>query len=131
VAADNWLEKADRYLVTAQLLLEIGDTESAISRAYYGARYAAIHLFLTRRVGWKPEWQHDTISNKITEQARHLSWLHAVKLPTLKTFGQSWNELLENRSNADYRFNKTDRQMAQRSLAFARAVVAAIRENVP
>ncbi len=127
----TWLDKAERYLITAELLLNVKDHESAISRAYYAARYAAIHLFLARRVGWKPEWQHETIGGKITEQARHLAWLHAVKMPTLKTFGQSWSELLENRSNADYRLNKTDMQMAQRSLAFARAVVAAIRENLP
>jgi hypothetical protein len=109
----------------------LGDTESAASRAYYAARYAAIHFFLARKVGWKPDWQHETIRDKMIEQARRLPWLREVKMHHLQTFGQSWWELLENRSNADYELDVPTERTARRSLVFAQAVVQAIKENLP
>jgi len=130
-APRTWLEKADRYLASAQLLLEADDYESAVSRAYYAARYAAIHLFLARQVPWREGWKHKMIKDRMIEQARRLLWLRAVKIQSL-TFGESWAQLLENRSIADYDLgDRITERVAQRSYVFAQAVVQTIKENMP
>ena len=126
-----WLEKADRYLVSAQLLLGVGETESAVSRAYYAACYAAIHLYQARNIPWRKEWLHNTMQARIGEQAHRLGWLGQVRMHHLETFGQSWKELLEQRSLADYDADQIAERVARRNVAFAQAVVRAIRESVP
>lgn len=40
-AADKLLIRADRYLTSAEALIELGDYESAVSRSYYAMFYAA------------------------------------------------------------------------------------------
>jgi uncharacterized protein (UPF0332 family) len=125
----TWLDKADRYLLSAQILLNEGDVDSCISRAYYGARYAAIHLLIARRMGWQASWQHRTISDKMAEQARNLLWLRGLLMSGQTTFTNSWTQLLDYRSRADYELGRTNERIAQRSLAFAQAFVEAVKEN--
>ena len=45
--AKGYLDKADRFLHSAQLLLEAGDTDSAASRLYYTMFYCAEALLLS------------------------------------------------------------------------------------
>lgn len=40
-AAEMLLLRADRYLASAEALIELGDHESAVSRSYYAMSYAA------------------------------------------------------------------------------------------
>lgn len=126
----TWLEKADEYLAAAQLLLDNQQYASAVSRAYYAARYAAIHLFLARRTGWTPRWQHETIASKINEQAHRLHWLRPVVMAGQNDFGQSWLKLLQFRVEADYELKPTGERIAERCLAFAQMFIAAVKENV-
>ena len=126
----TWLEKADRYLASAELLLADEDYESAVSRAYYAARYGAIHLFLARGVPWQARWTHKTIQDRMIEQARRLLWLRAVQMQSL-TFGQSWMQLLENRSIADYEISgRITERIARRSFIFAQAFIQAVKGNI-
>jgi uncharacterized protein (UPF0332 family) len=127
----TWLEKADHYLLSAQMLLKEGDTESAVSRAYYAARYAAIHLFITRKLGWTRHWQHETIAGKMIEQARRLHWLRAARMTGQQEFGKSWLLLLQLRNEADYELDRMTPRAAERCLEFAQAVVKIIKENSP
>ena len=129
MAQQTWLDKADEYLAAAQLLLDNQHYASSISRAYYAVRYAAIHLFLARRVGWQSSWQHRTIGDKMAEQARNLLWLRGTLMGGQTTFTNSWTQLLDYRSRADYELGRTNERIAQRSLAFAQAFVSAVKEN--
>src|SRR4051812_18958743 len=127
----TWLEKADQYLASAQLLLDNGYYESAVSRAYYAARYTAIHLFLVRKAGWQPKWLHDSIALKMIEQARNLSWLRTIVMSGQRDFAGSWSQLLDYRSRADYEVGKINERIAQRSITFVQALVQAVKENLP
>ena len=127
--ATTWLDKADQYLASAQILLDAGYTESAVSRSYYAARYAAIHLFLARRTGWNPKWLHDSIGEKMREQARSLPWLRAVVMSGQNDFYKSWLMLLKYRGGADYELDKITERIAERSFTFARLFVQAVKEN--
>jgi len=126
-----WLDKAERYLVSAQLLLNDEDYDSAVSRAYYASRYAAIHLLVARRVGWQAAWQHRTIGDKMAEQARNLVWLRSILMSGQTTFTNSWTQLLDYRSRADYELGRINERIANRSLAFAQSFVDAVKENSP
>jgi uncharacterized protein (UPF0332 family) len=42
------IQKAQRYLKSAELLLRDGDSESSVSRAYYAMFYAAEAVLLTK-----------------------------------------------------------------------------------
>jgi uncharacterized protein (UPF0332 family) len=127
----TWLDKADRYLEAAQILLDRKHYESAVSRAYYAARYAAIHLFLARRTSWNPKWLHDSIAEKMKEQARSLTWLRPVVMSGQNDFYKSWLTLLKYRGDADYELDEITERIAQRSLAFAQLFVRAVKENQP
>jgi uncharacterized protein (UPF0332 family) len=129
--ATTWLGKADKYLEAAQILLDREHYESAVSRAYYAARYAAIHLFIIRKLGWTPHWQHETIASKIIEQARRQHWLRAARMTGQQEFGKSWLLLLQLRNEADYELDRMTPRAAERCLEFAQAVVAVIKENSP
>ena len=127
----TWLEKADEYLVAAQLLLDNQHYESSVSRAYYAARYAAIHLLLARRVGWNPKWLHDSIAEKMREQERALKWLDPVIMTGQNDFYKSWLTLLKLRSRADYDLDSLNERIARRSLAFAQLFLQTVKENQP
>ena len=127
----TWLEKADEYLAAAQLLLDNQHYASAVSRAYYAARYAAIHLFLARRAGWNPKWLHDSIAEKMREQERALRWLAPVIMTGQNDFYKSWLALLKLRNKADYDLELLNERVAGRSLAFAQLFVQTVKENQP
>ena len=127
----TWLEKADEYLAAAQLLLDNQHYASTVSRAYYAARYAAIHLFLARRVGWNPKWLHDSIAEKMKEQARRMNWLDPVVMSGHTDFYKSWLALLKLRNRADYALELLNERIARRSLAFAQLFVRTVKENQP
>lgn len=44
------IEKANRYLKSANLLLEDGDYDSSVSRAYYAMPYSAQAMLLTKKL---------------------------------------------------------------------------------
>ena len=115
--ATTWLDKADQYVASAQILLDNEYYESAVSRAYYAARYAAIHLLLARKAGWNPKWQHETIATRLIEQTRNLLWLRAIILTGQTDFAKSWTRLLRSRSDADYDLDRIRARDAERCLA--------------
>ncbi len=128
--ATTWLEKADQYVASAQILLDAGYSESAVSRSYYAARYAAIHLLLARKAGWNPKWQHETVATRLIEQTRNLLWLRAIVLTGQTDFAKSWTKLLRSRSDADYDLDRIRVRDAERCLAFAQVFVQAVKEHL-
>lgn len=52
MSAAEFLARAEKYLDSAQLLLEHGDPESAVSRAYYAMFFAAEAALLTRQLAF-------------------------------------------------------------------------------
>jgi uncharacterized protein (UPF0332 family) len=129
MADQTWLGKADHYLEAAQILLVREHHDSAVSRAYYAARYAAIHLLLARKAGWNPKWQHETMATRLIEQTRNLLWLRAIILAGQTDFAKSWTKLLRSRSAADYDLDRIRARDAERCLAFAQVFVQAVKEH--
>jgi uncharacterized protein (UPF0332 family) len=129
MADQTWLGKADHYLEAAQILLERKHYDSSVSRAYYAVRYAAIHLFIIRKLGWTPHWQHETIASKMIEQAHRLHWLRAARMAGQPDFGKSWLMLLKLRNEADYELSRMPTRSAERCLEFAQSVARIIKEN--
>ena len=46
----SYLEKAEKYLNTAEYLLEYGDYDSCVSRAYYSMYYICQRLFYYQKI---------------------------------------------------------------------------------
>jgi uncharacterized protein (UPF0332 family) len=121
VKAADLIAKADRSLKTAQLALADGDTDGAVSRAYYGMFYAAkaalIHAGYSEAAGAKT---HAGLIGAIG--------LHLVKpghLPAAQ--GRALNETCELRIAADYLGGPISHAEAEAALSRAASFAAAVR----
>ncbi len=76
-AAEKLLGRADRYLVSAAALLELGDHESAVSRAYYAMFYTARAVLGVRGVTAK------THSGVVSEFGRQPSAATAASIRSI------------------------------------------------
>jgi uncharacterized protein (UPF0332 family) len=88
----NRIARARAKLATAERLLQSGDWDDALSRAYYAAFHAAQALLLT--VGLSPRTHEGTLS---------LFGLHFVKSGRLEAaHARALREIKEDRENGDY-----------------------------
>lgn len=55
---NSLLERADKYLRSARILLEEGDYESSVSRTYYAMFYSAQAMLLTLAVSSRRSFRH-------------------------------------------------------------------------
>ncbi len=59
-ASSSWrLAKAERFLAAAQHALDVGDWETAASRAYYAAYHAMIAVLETKEGIVRATWSHN------------------------------------------------------------------------
>jgi uncharacterized protein (UPF0332 family) len=86
------LEKARRYLRSAELLLGDGDYESAVTRAYYAMFYCAEAALLTRDLSFS---SHKGV---ITGFGEH--FIKTGEFP--REFGRELNRAFEKRQIGDY-----------------------------
>lgn len=92
MSAEDAIDRADRYLKTADLLLDDGDYASSISRAYYAMFYVARALL--KQEGSTPD-THSGLRNQFG--------LHLVKEgPLSDRFAQMLNDAEEMRALAEY-----------------------------
>lgn len=92
MSTEDAIARAERYLKTADMLIEDGDYESSVSRSYYAMFFVARALL--RQVGSEPQ-THSGIRNQFG--------LHFVKEgPLSERFAGMLNDAEEMRTLADY-----------------------------
>ena len=86
------ISRAQRYLATAELLVERQDLESSVSRAYYAMFFCAEALLLTKRLSFS---SHRGVISAFGE--------HFVRTGVLpKELGRALNRAFDKRQLADY-----------------------------
>lgn len=91
---DSLLERAKRYIKSAAMLLEDGDYESAVSRAYYAMFFSAQAVLLTKSLSFS---SHKGVISAFGE--------HFVKTDVLpKEMGRELNRAFEKRQIGDYEY---------------------------
>lgn len=88
------IKKANRYIKSAQLLLEDGDFESAVSRVYYAMFYCAEAVLLTKNLSFS---SHKGVISAFGE--------HCIKTGVFgKEMGRELNRAFEKRQLSDYEY---------------------------
>ncbi len=117
-AAEKLLGRADRYLVSASALLDLGDHESAVSRAYYAMFYTARAVLGVRGV------TATTHSGVVSEFGRVFVRTEDVEREHLAALGRALNDRLLAEYDEDLTFS---RAQAERVVASAEAFVREVR----
>ncbi len=111
------IQKAQRYLKSAQLLLEDKDYESSVSRTYYAMFYAAQAVLLTKNLSFS---SHKGVISAFGE--------HFVKTGTFpKEMGRELNRAFEKRQIGDYEYtfvvsNEDAKQILQSGKEFVNTI---------
>jgi uncharacterized protein (UPF0332 family) len=88
------IQKAKRYLKSAELLLKDGDPESSVSRTYYAMFYAAEAVLLTKSLSFS---SHKGVISAFGE--------HFVKTEIFpREMGRELNRAFEKRQISDYEY---------------------------
>jgi len=88
------IERAKKYLRSAELLLNEGDYESSVSRTYYAMLYAAQAMLLTKNLSFS---SHKGVISAFGE--------HFIKTGILpKELGRALNKAFEKRQIGDYEY---------------------------
>ena len=89
------IEKAKRYLKSAELLLEDGDYESSISRTYYAMFYTAQAMLLIKQLSFS---SHKSVISAFGEQ-----FVKTEIFP--KNMGRDLNRAFMKRQLSDYEYS--------------------------
>ena len=91
---NSLIERAKRYLKSAEILLEEGDYESTVSRTYYAMFYSAQAMLLTKNLSFS---SHKGVISAFGE--------HFVKAGIFpKEMGRELNRAFEKRQIGDYEY---------------------------
>ena len=113
---------ADRFLASASALVEIGDPDSAASRAYYAAFHAVSALFAHEGQMFR---KHEAV-----ESAVHRDLVRAGRVPI--TFGEDYADLRQLRMRGDYAAGlPVDEAAARAGIERARRIVDSVRALLP
>jgi len=88
------IERAKRYLKSAEILLEEGDYESSVSRTYYAMFYSAQAMLLTKNLSFS---SHKGVISAFGEQ-----FVKTGIFP--KEMGRELNKAFEKRQIGDYEY---------------------------
>jgi len=91
---NSLIEKAKRYLRSAELLLEAGDYESSVSRTYYAMFYSAQAMLLTKNLSFS---SHKGVISAFGEQ-----FVKTGIFP--REMGRELNKAFEKRQIGDYEY---------------------------
>ncbi len=130
----TWLQKAEQYLVSAQLLLESLDKvdwNSSLSRSYYASRFICLYFLEQEGLAVDRKWTHESVLNLTVQYARNKQWLQQVVMAGQQDLAKSLNKLLTLRGDADYSQAGIKERQARHALDFAQALLQAIRDNQP
>lgn len=115
------LDKADRALASANLLLSAGDSDGATNRAYYGMFDAATAALLWTGAAHSSPKTH---SGLISAFGLHL--VQAELLPA--ELGRTFNRVHELRLSGDYLAEVVPADKAREAIDAAAAFIAAVRD---
>jgi uncharacterized protein (UPF0332 family) len=91
---NSLIERAKRYLKSAEILFEEGDYESSVSRTYYAMFYSAQAMLLTKNLSFS---SHKGVISAFGE--------HFVKTGIFqKEMGRELNKAFEKRQIGDYEY---------------------------
>ena len=91
---DSLIQRANRYLTSAEILLREGDYESSISRTYYAMFYSAQAMLLTKSLSFS---SHKAVISAFDE--------HFVKTGVFpREMGREFNRAFEKRQLAVYEY---------------------------
>lgn len=91
---NSLIERAKRYLKSAEILLEEGDYESSVSRTYYAMFYSAQAMLLTKNLSFS---SHKAIISAFGE--------YFVKTGIFsREMGREFNKAFEKRQIGDYEY---------------------------
>ncbi len=119
--ADLW-KRAGRALATAQTALDVGDNDTAASRAYYAALYAVSAMLSLRGLTFK---KHSAV-----ESALHRELVHGGSLST--SVGTAYRSLVDLRNTGDYGgLEHVTSEQGREALLFADMIMRAVGEACP
>ncbi len=91
---DALIQRADKYLKSARMLIKEGDYESAVSRTYYAMFYSAQAVLLTKKLSFS---SHKGVISAFGE--------HFVKTDIFsKDMGKNLHLVFEKRQLGDYEY---------------------------
>jgi uncharacterized protein (UPF0332 family) len=91
---ESLIERAERYLKSAEMLLEEGDYESSVSRTHYAMFYSAQAMLLTKNLSFS---SHKSVISAFGE--------HFVKTGIFpREMGRELNRAFEKRQIGDYEY---------------------------
>jgi len=113
------IQRSERAIASAELLLSEGDFDSSVSRSYYAMFYATEALLLTKKLKFS---SHRSVISLFGE--------HFVKSGTLKQeMGRRLSKTFEKRLLGDYSFApEVNEEEAKEALGWAREFVKEIGE---
>jgi len=110
-----WLEKSRRFLRSGNALLELGDPDSAVGRAYYAMFHAAEALLLSKGLEYA--------AHRAVQSAYGREFAKTGLLPS--RFHRALLDAYESRVSADYESAAVDSETARKHLAGAEEFVNA------
>lgn len=118
---ESLLKRADRYLVTAEVLVREGDFESSVSRSYYAMFFSAQALLLSKGLHFS--------SHKMTISA---FGEHFVKTEIFsKEMGKDFNKAFDRRQISDYNHEFIiDKSEAEEFVVSGKSFVNKIKEHL-
>lgn len=119
--ATELLQKAERALTSARILLDLGDVDGACNRAYYAMFDAARAALIATNAPTAPEIAK-THSGLITAFSLHL--VKSGQVPV--EFGKAFNRVADIRLVADYTGDEVDSETARWSVDQSGRFVAEI-----
>ena len=118
------VEKAKKYLRSAEILLKEGDYESSVSRTYYAMFYCAQAMLLTKNLSFS---SHKSIISAFGE--------HFVKTGVFpKEMGRELNRAFEKRQLGDYEYTfviskREAEEMLESGKKFVNEIVQHLKEK--
>ncbi|CAD7768537.1 hypothetical protein AIOGIFDO_00319 [Candidatus Methanoperedenaceae archaeon GB37] len=121
---ESLVEKAKKYLKSAEMLLKEGDYESSVSRTYYAMFYCAQAMLLTKNLSFS---SHKGIISAFGE--------HFVKTGVFpKEMGRELNRAFEKRQLGDYEYTfviskRETEEMLESGKKFVNEIVQYLKEK--
>lgn len=118
---ESLLKRADRYLVTAEVLVREGDYESSVSRSYYAMFFSAQALLLSKDLSYS--------SHKMTISAFGEQFVKTEIFS--KEMGKDFNKAFDRRQISDYNHDFIiDKSEAEEFVVSGKSFVNKIKEHL-
>ena len=121
---EQTINKAVRFLNTATAALESGDSESAVSRAYYALYHITILLLRAVKGIERERWDHEQLHRAFLDQFCEVGYRFS------RRDGRDWEYVKNSRIAADYHANPLSSIRGQRAIERARQLIEAMMQRI-